>query len=125
MDTPFLPSPTPSDNPPEAKKKSSPVFIWVVLIVMFVGLYHWTAVKSAAEEERSWLVLLVDGASWLLSWSWPFLLIGGVFGYFWWQLRGSGQFQLAQEPGLLALAEGKLDEAAAIFRASAEKYRRQ
>jgi tetratricopeptide (TPR) repeat protein len=125
MEQPFLPPPAPSDNPPLQKKKGSPVITWLALIGLFLMIWSWLSVKSTVEDERSWFVVTVGGLGWLVSWSWPFLLIGGVFGYFWWQFRGSAQFQLAQEPGLLSLAEGRLDEAAAIFRASAEKYRRQ
>jgi tetratricopeptide (TPR) repeat protein len=114
---PFLPPAQPADNPAQ-KKKSSALLWWVILIIAFVAIYN---VMSPGHEAHG---DLWSGLAFILS-GWPFLLIGLVIFYLWWQFHGGAQFQLAQEPGLVALAEGQFDDAAAIFRGLAEKHRRQ
>src|SRR5262249_55319259 len=120
MDAPFLPPPA-ADNPvPQKGSAKKTFFLWFALILLFLVIYNLFSAGPASTTTR-----LLDALAGMFSYAWPFLLIGLVFFYIWWQFRGSAQFQLAQEPGLIALAEGQLDKAASIFQGAIEKYRKQ
>jgi tetratricopeptide (TPR) repeat protein len=126
-DEPYLPPPEPADNPAEAqqKKKSArrTLILWAVLILMVMAIYqlftpppshrHAPEPPPCTSELTWWSVV-----GWLL----PLGLVIAFLGYFRWVSRAGTRFNLAQEPGLLALAEGQLERAATVFREVAAKY---
>jgi tetratricopeptide (TPR) repeat protein len=123
MDAPFLPPPA-ADNPIPQKKSPAKTFvIWFLLIVLFLALCNYFTISSSPQPSVA--ARIYDGFFSLLSYGWPFAIIGFVFFYLWWQFRNSVQFQLAQEPGLIALAEGQLDRAATLFQETIQKYKNQ
>jgi tetratricopeptide (TPR) repeat protein len=121
MEAPFLPPPM-ADNP--APKKKSPFALWFILIVMVIAIWNLMAPSPHAEEGGT-VWRLASGLSTFIEWTWWFWIIATPFGYLIWLGRAARPFNLAQEPGLTALADGRLDDAAAIFREVGSRFRRK
>jgi len=123
---PYLPPVEPTDNPPAAKKRSArkTIVLWIVLIVMFIAIYQFTAptphARHAAPEPRT------DPWSSFLYGFLPALgLIALVILFLRRQLLGGSKLNAKLEPGNLALADGDLGRAADIFGGLAHEYRKQ
>jgi hypothetical protein len=126
---PYLPPREPSDNPPAAPAKKAGVtktlLLWVLLIVMFIVIYQFfnspstTHHVSAHQETASG-----GGSSWIYGWL-PGGAVVGMFFFFFYRLRGGNQLNQKLEPGMMALADGDLGRALAVFDQAAKEYRKQ
>ncbi|MEO6950239.1 MAG: hypothetical protein ABI321_00395 [Polyangia bacterium] len=114
----YLPPQEPTDNAPPARpaKATRTTLFWLVVVVAFIAYYYTVAgPSSAAAHPRT------ESAFSVWPWIPLVLLVAGVF-WLWRQLRGSSKFNDAQVPGLLALADGDLEHAHAIFEDLVGRY---
>lgn len=127
---PYLPPIEPTDNKPTKRHGKRTVFLWLLLILMFVAIYqlfsgpgpghHDHLAHAAPPPPRD------DSGSNALIGMLPAIGIVLLFVLFLWrQLRGGAKLYGRLEPGYLALADGDLGGAAAVFSSVAQQYRKQ
>ncbi len=135
---PFLPEPEVIAAPPSKKSGVKTLVLWVILIVMFLTI--WQFLTPAERQPASNMNEAADAthqicaaactssasSSWSTILALSPLLIVVVLAYFF--LRAyklNDTFNLAQEPGRLAMVHRRFDEAAALFRASVPRFAKQ
>lgn len=123
----YLPPREPVDNPPVQKKQGrKTLLLWLLLIIVFIAIYQCVSHDPAGPPGE----VAAEGggpSTWVTMLS-PAISVGLlvlVIGFIWWQLRGGSKLSQEQEPGLVALQEGRYDDAARIFGLVADKRRGQ
>jgi tetratricopeptide (TPR) repeat protein len=136
-DEPLLPPAEPTDNPPAQRRTSrKAVLLWLVLIALFgVCYFHFGDRQDgpAGDSAGTGVAGGTDGTGrpeapgsiWNAA-AWPatsLAVIAVALAFLWWQGRGTAKFNVEGEPGLLALHEGRLDEAISLLEGVAKRYR--
>lgn len=134
---PFLPEPEVTAAPPPKKSGVKTLVLWVILIVMFLTIWQFLTpaerkpasnMNEAAEATQRICDACTSssGSSWSTIMALAPLLIVVVLAYFF--LRAyklNDTFNLAQEPGRLAMVNRRFDEAVELFRASVPRFAKQ
>jgi hypothetical protein len=117
----------PDDNKPAQPKANTgakkTLVTWVVLIAMFAAIYAFltpsgdTAAAASPEPSSS-----AGGAPWVAVLVPSVMLVAFVY-LTWWRSRGYLTYGRESSPGLIALREGKLDEAERALSSLAAKYK--
>ncbi len=124
---PFLPDVSPDAPAAGAQKSSRSVVLWVALIVMFLTVWQFlTPVEqgsssfedvSSAAPGPSWTSVTIGAA--------PFGAVAVLLFLLLRAFRHQTAFNLAQEPGKLALAQHRYVEATALFRSTLPRFVKQ
>lgn len=130
---PFLPDASPDAPAANHQKSSRSVILWVALIVLFLTVWQFlTPVEqgsfsssssssfedvSSAGPGPSWTSVTIGAA--------PFAAVAVLLFLFLRAFRHQTAFNLAQEPGKLALAQHRYGEATALFRSTLPRFVKQ
>jgi hypothetical protein len=123
---PFLPEPEPV-TPPTPPKKSGrkTLVLWVILIMMFLAIWQFLAPEPGTGKPPAPVAPPCEPASWWVTTA-PWLAIAVcLFFAVRWFLRAYGQsleFNVAQEPGRVAVAERRFGAAFDVFARNVVAY---
>jgi protein-S-isoprenylcysteine O-methyltransferase Ste14 len=114
---PFLPEPEPAaPAAPPNKKAAKTLILWVVLIVMFLGIWQFLSPSPGATPAPA-LPPCEPSSGWYTVAPYAVFFAILLIAYRWF-VRSYGQnldFQIAQEPGRLAMAERRFGPALEVF----------
>ena len=122
---PFLPEPEPLTPaaPPPKKSATKTLVLWVVLIVMFLAIWQFLTPSGAAPPKPE-LPPCESSPSYAALWVGVAAMALFVFVYRWFMktYAQSLEFNVAQEPARLAIAERRFDAALEIFARTRHAY---
>lgn len=109
----------PPKPPPPAKSSALRTFgLWLTLVVIFIAIYS----KFSSEEPRDAPLVQVGYSGWWIAVG-VAVTLAAVIAIVVWLFGGAKKFNERATPGLEAIADGKLTQAAELFAQLAKQYR--
>lgn len=128
MSAPFLPEPETATAPPKKSAKRI-LLLWVMLIVMFLAIWQFLtpAERTAPGVHEAVAPVAETSLFWSSTWMAfaPFGFVALVLFLFLRAYRQNLRFNIAQEPGRMALAHRRFHEAVELFRKTVPQFAKQ